>query len=62
MQRTILNILTSLWIDLNGKLFQKLIREGYRYVNRLSDYLEDIGSIYIDEFELDPLFDFHYPA
>ncbi|CAG8728345.1 11447_t:CDS:1, partial [Funneliformis mosseae] len=50
------------WIDPNGKLFQKLIREGYRYADRLSDYLEDIGTMYIGEFVLDPLVDFYYPA
>src|ERR1043166_4732073 len=61
-QRTVLNILTGRWIDPNGKLFQKLIREGYRYANRLSDYLEDIGTMNIGEFELDPLIDFYYPA
>src|SRR6266542_5197332 len=61
-QKTVLNILTGRWIDPNGKLFQKLIREGYRYANRLSDYLEDIGITYVCEFELDPLADFYYPA
>jgi hypothetical protein len=39
-----------------------LIREGYKYVDRLSNYLEDIGIIYIGEFELDPLVDFYHPA
>ncbi|CAG8730612.1 12834_t:CDS:2, partial [Funneliformis mosseae] len=34
-------------INPNGKLFQKLIREGYRYADRLLDYLEDIGTMYI---------------
>src|SRR6266496_4368283 len=61
-KKTVLNILTGRWIDLNGKLFQKLIREGYRYANRLSDYLEDIGTMNIGEFELDPLINFYYPA
>ena len=61
-QKTVLNILTDRWIDPNGKLFQKLIRESYRYANRLSDYLEDIGITYVDEFELDPLADFYYSA
>ena len=61
-QKTVLNILTGRWIDPNGKLFQKLIREGYRYANRLSDYLEDIGTICVGDFELDPLADFYYPA
>ena len=62
MQKTVLNILTGRWIDQNGKLFQKLVREGYKYVDRLSDCLEDIGIIYVGEFELDPLADFYYPA
>jgi len=39
-----------------------LIRKGYKYVDRLSDYLEDIGIIYVGEFELDPLADFYHPA
>ena len=62
IHRTVLNLLTGRWISPNGKLFQKLIREGYRYANRLSDYLEDIGTICVGEFELDPLADFYYPA
>jgi hypothetical protein len=61
-QKTVFNILTDRWIDPNGKLFQKLIREGYKYVDRLSDYLEDIGTLYVGEFELDPLADFYHPA
>jgi len=62
MQKTVLNILTSWWINPNGKLFQKLICEGYRYVNRLSDYLKDIRITYICKFELDSLADFYYSA
>ena len=62
MQRTVLNILTGRWINPNGKLFQKLIQEDYRYANRLSDYLEDIRTMYIGKFELDPLVDFYHPA
>jgi hypothetical protein len=61
-EKTVLNILTGRWINPNRKLFQKLIREGYRYANRLSDYLEDIGTMYVGEFELDPLMDFYHPA
>ncbi|CAG8819143.1 22804_t:CDS:1, partial [Racocetra persica] len=60
MKKTVLNILTGRWIT--PKLSQKLIREGYKYVDRLSDYLENIGTMYIGEFELDPLADFYYPA
>jgi hypothetical protein len=62
IHRTVLNLLTGRWISPNGKLFQKLICEGYRYANRLSDCLEDIGTICVGEFELDPLADFYYPA
>ena len=62
IHRTVLNLLTGRWISPNGKLFQKLIREGYKYADRLSDYLEDIGTIYVGEFELDPLVDFYHPA
>ena len=62
IHRTVLNLLTGRWISPDGKLFQKLIREGYRYANRLSDYLEDIGTMHVGEFELDPLVDFYYPA
>ncbi len=62
IHRTVLNILTGRWIKTNGKLFQKLIHEGYRCANRLSDYLEDIGTISVGEFELDPLADFYHPA
>ena len=62
IHRTVLNLLTGRQISPNGKLFQKLIRKGYRYANRLSDYLEDIGTICVGEFELDPLADFYYSA
>ncbi|RIA94656.1 hypothetical protein C1645_817711 [Glomus cerebriforme] len=62
VKKTVLNILTSCWIDPNRKLFQKLICKGYKYVDRLSDYLEDIETIYVGEFELDPLADFYHPA
>jgi hypothetical protein len=62
VEKTVLNIITGQWIDPNRKLFQKLIYEGYKYVDRLSDYLEDIGIIYVGEFELDPLADFYHPT
>jgi hypothetical protein len=58
----VLNLLTGRWIKTNGKLFQKLIHEGYRCTNRLSDYLEDIGTMNVGEFELDLLVDFYHPA
>ncbi|POG61086.1 hypothetical protein GLOIN_2v1787059 [Rhizophagus irregularis DAOM 181602=DAOM 197198] len=60
--KEVLNLLTGRWIKTNGKLFQKLIHKGYRCANRLSDYLEDIGTISVGEFELDPLADFYHPA
>ena len=60
-QKTVLNLLTGRWIDSNGKLYKKLIREGYKYADRLSDYLEDIGTINVGEFELDLLVDFCHP-
>ncbi|KAF0366102.1 hypothetical protein F8M41_022972 [Gigaspora margarita] len=44
MQKTVLNLLTGRWINPNGKLFQKLIREGFIYTDSLSDYIEDIWS------------------
>ena len=62
MKKIVLNILTDRWINPNGKLFQKLICEGYKYADRLSDYLEDIGIKYVGEFELDPLAGFYHPA
>src|SRR6266480_5620055 len=58
----VLNLLTGHWIKTNGKLFQKLIHEGYRCANRLSDYLEDIRIISVSEFELDSLADFYHSA
>src|SRR3954451_15367142 len=61
-QKTVLNILSDRWIDPKGKLFRKLIREGYKYADRLSDYLEDIGTMYVSEFELDSLADFYHSA
>ena len=61
-EKTVLNILTDRWINPNRKLFQKLIREGYKYVDRLSDYLEDIGTIHAGEFEWGPLADFYHSA
>ena len=39
-----------------------MICEGYKYVDRLSDYLEDIRIIYVGEFNLDPLANFYHPA
>ncbi|CAG8684618.1 10908_t:CDS:2 [Racocetra persica] len=62
--QTRLQVLSSFLIcgQITPKLSQKLIHEGYKYVDRLSDYLEDIGTMYVREFELDPLADFYYPA
>ncbi|CAG8819508.1 28886_t:CDS:2 [Gigaspora margarita] len=41
-EKTVLNLLTGRWINPYGKLFQKLIREGFIYTDSLSDYIEDI--------------------
>ncbi|RHZ84526.1 hypothetical protein Glove_80g23 [Diversispora epigaea] len=46
----VLNLSTNRWIKKNGKLFQKLLCEGYKYVSNLSHYLEDIPPIDIDEY------------
>ena len=61
-QKTVLNILSDRWINPKGKLFWKLIREGYKYADRLLNYLEDIGTMYVGKFELDPLVDFYHSA
>ncbi|CAG8831388.1 45645_t:CDS:2, partial [Gigaspora margarita] len=42
--KIVLNTVTGQWISSNGKLFQKLIREGFIYTDKLSDYIEDIWS------------------
>ncbi|CAG8570896.1 1968_t:CDS:1 [Gigaspora margarita] len=52
--KIVLNTVTGQWISSNGKLFQKLIREGFIYTDKLSDYIEDIWSR--------SKFDFSYPA
>ncbi|CAG8610967.1 5220_t:CDS:2 [Diversispora eburnea] len=46
----VLNLSTNRWIKKNGKLFQKLLREGYKYTSNLSHYLEDIPPIDIDKY------------
>ncbi|RIB10079.1 hypothetical protein C2G38_2043786 [Gigaspora rosea] len=61
-EKMVLNLLTGRWINPNGKLFQKLIREGFIYTDSLSDYIEDIGTIYDGDFEIDPLVRFFHSA
>jgi len=39
-----------------------LICEDYKYSDRLSDYLEDIRTMHVGEFKLDPLVDFYHLA
>ncbi|GET66696.1 hypothetical protein GLOIN_2v1533231 [Rhizophagus irregularis DAOM 181602=DAOM 197198] len=51
-------ILSNMW----AVIIYGHAKSSYRYANRLSDYLEDIGTMNIGEFELDPLIDFYYPA
>ena len=61
-QKSVLNLLTSRWINHNGKLFQKLIHEGFKYTYWLLDYLEDNGTVSDNGFEFDPLDDFCHSA
>ncbi|CAJ0627398.1 2348_t:CDS:2, partial [Entrophospora sp. SA101] len=44
----VLNLLTARMINLNGPTFRKLIRNGYRYVNDLSNYSEIFEHIDYD--------------
>ena len=59
----VLNLSTGRWIKKNGKLFQKLLREGYKYTKNLSHYLDDVLLIDLDEYgTIYPLADFFYSA
>ncbi|CAG8689081.1 25768_t:CDS:2 [Racocetra persica] len=46
----VLNLSTGCWIKKNGKLFQKLLREGYKYTKDLSHYLDDVLLIDLNEY------------
>ncbi|CAG8603962.1 3455_t:CDS:2 [Cetraspora pellucida] len=59
----VLNLSTGRWIKKNGKLFQKLLRKGYKYTKDLSHYLDDVPLIDLDEYGIIyPLADFFYSA
>ncbi|CAG8648085.1 31913_t:CDS:2 [Gigaspora margarita] len=59
----VLNLSTNRWIKKNGKLYQKLIREGYKYTKDLTHYLKDISPIDLDEYgTIYPLADFYRSA
>ncbi|CAG8599659.1 2377_t:CDS:2, partial [Cetraspora pellucida] len=48
----VLNLSTSRWIKKNGKLFQKLLCEGYKYTKDLSHYLDNVSLIDLDKYDL----------
>ncbi|CAG8798693.1 10738_t:CDS:1, partial [Racocetra fulgida] len=59
----VLNLSTNRWIKRKGKLYNRLLREGYKYARDLTHYLEDIPPIDLDEYgTIYPLADFYYPA
>ncbi|KAF0428453.1 hypothetical protein F8M41_005861 [Gigaspora margarita] len=59
----VLNLSTGRWIKKNGKLFQKLLREDYKYTKDLSHYLDDVPLIGLDEYcTIYPLADFFHSA
>ncbi|CAG8827848.1 18750_t:CDS:2, partial [Gigaspora margarita] len=47
----VLNLSAGRWIKFNGKLYKKLLREGYKYTKDLSQYLEEVLLIDIGEYE-----------
>ncbi|CAG8608931.1 8756_t:CDS:2, partial [Scutellospora calospora] len=59
----VLNLSTNHWIKRKGKLYNRLLCEGYKYARDLIHYLEDILPIDLDEYStIYPLADFYYPA
>ncbi|CAG8828180.1 35174_t:CDS:2, partial [Gigaspora margarita] len=46
----VLNLSTNHWIKFNGKLYKKLLHEGYKYTKDLSQYLEEVPLIDIGEY------------
>ena len=59
----IVNLLTKREIDLNGSTFRKLMRNGFRYVKDLAEFLqlpEKIDYYYIEQ--MDFLSDLSHPA
>ncbi|CAG8648581.1 1349_t:CDS:1 [Diversispora eburnea] len=59
----VLNLSTNRWIKKNGKLYKRLLRDSYKYVEDLSYYLEDILPIDTDKYgTIHLLADFYYSA
>ncbi|KAF0420606.1 hypothetical protein F8M41_006921 [Gigaspora margarita] len=59
----VLNLSTNCWIKFDGKLYKKLLREGYKYAKDLSHYLEEVPLINIGEYgTIYPLADFFHTA
>ncbi|CAG8732338.1 23302_t:CDS:1 [Racocetra persica] len=59
----VLNLSTGRWIKKNGKLFQKLLCEDYKYTKDLLYYLDDVLLIDLDKYgTIYPLADFFYFA
>ncbi|RHZ87248.1 hypothetical protein Glove_38g66 [Diversispora epigaea] len=59
----VFNLSTNRWIKKNGKLYKRLLRDDYKYVEDFLHYLEDIPPIDTDEYgAIHLLADFYYPA
>ncbi|CAG8614918.1 11975_t:CDS:1, partial [Diversispora eburnea] len=59
----VLNLLTKREIDLNGSTFRRLMRNGFRYVKDLAEFLklpDAMDYYYIEQMEF--LSDLSYPA
>ncbi|CAG8829706.1 5190_t:CDS:1, partial [Racocetra persica] len=46
----VLNLSTNRWIKRKGKLYNRLLREEYKYARDLTHYLKDIPPIDLDEY------------
>ncbi|CAG8681592.1 9887_t:CDS:2 [Racocetra persica] len=46
----VLNLSTNCWIKRKGKLYNRLLYEGYKYARDHTHYLEDILPIDLDEY------------
>ncbi|CAG8551209.1 13263_t:CDS:2 [Cetraspora pellucida] len=59
----VFNLFIDHWIKKNRKLFQKLLREGYKYTKDLLYYLDNVPLIDLDEYNtIYPLANFFYSA
>ncbi|CAG8789847.1 8341_t:CDS:2, partial [Gigaspora margarita] len=59
----VLNLSTNRWIKFNGRLYKKLLHEGYKYTKDLSQYLEEVPLIDIGEYgTIYPLVNFYHSA